>query len=59
MPARVHHEKCHITITEVIVMLSWNARIVIAIGIVNTERILSIYERWCVVGLASVIVDDL
>jgi hypothetical protein len=40
-------------------MLSWNARIVIAVEIVNTERILSIYERWCVIGLAGVIVDDL
>jgi hypothetical protein len=59
MPARVHHEICHITIAEVIVMLSRNARVVIAVGIVNTERILSIYERWCVVGLANVIVDDL
>ena len=59
MPARVHDEKCHITITEVIIMLSWNARIVIAVGIVDTERILGICERWCVIGLANVIVDDL
>jgi hypothetical protein len=59
MPARVHHEKCHIAIAEVKVMLSWNARIVIAVDIVNTERIRSICERWCVVGLANVIVDDL
>jgi hypothetical protein len=59
VPARVHDEKCHITITEVVVMLSWNARIVIAVGVVNTERILGICERWRVVGLANVIVDDL
>ena len=59
MPSRVHHEKCHITVTEVIVMLSWNTRLVIAVGIINTERILSICERWVVVGLANVIVDDL
>lgn len=59
MPACIHHEKCHITITEVIVKLSWNARVVIAVGIVNTECISSICERWCVVGLANVIVDDL
>jgi hypothetical protein len=59
MPARIHHEKCDITITEVKVMLSWDARLVIAVGIINTERILGIYERWCVVGLANVIVDDL
>jgi hypothetical protein len=59
MPARVHHEICHITITEVIVMLSWNTGLVIAVGIINTERILSICERWCVIGLANVIVDDL
>lgn len=59
MPARVHYEKCHITITEVIVMLSWNTRLVITVGIINTEGILSICERWCVIGLTNVIVDDL
>lgn len=59
MPARIHHEVCHITIPEVIVMLSWNARIVVAVGIVNTERIISICERWRVIGLAKVVVDDL
>lgn len=59
MPPRVHHEKCHITITEVIIMLSWNARFVIPISIVNTERIVSICERRHVVGLASVVVDEL
>ena len=59
MPASIHHEKCHITITEVIIKLPRDARIVIAVGIVNTERISSICKRWCVIGLANVIVDDL
>jgi hypothetical protein len=59
MPARVHYEKCHITITEIIVMLSWNTGLVIAAGIINTERILSIGERWCVIGLANVVIDEL
>ena len=59
MPPRVHHKKCHITITEVIIMLSWNARFVIAVSIVNTERIISICERWRVIGLAGIVVDEL
>lgn len=59
MPSRVHHEKRHIAILEVIIMLSWNARLVIAVSVVDTERIISIWEGWRVVGLAGVVVDEL
>lgn len=59
MPPCVHHEKRHISITEVIIMLSWDARIVIAVSIVNTERVISICEGWQVVGLAGVVVNEL
>ncbi len=59
MSARIHHEKCYITMTEVEIMLSWNVRLIIAVGIVNTECVVSICEGRRVVRLAEVIVDDL
>ena len=59
MPPCVHHEKCHVAITEVEIMLSWDARFVIAVGIVNTERVIGICKGWCIVGLADEVVDEL
>ena len=59
MSPRVHHEKCHVAITEVMIMLSGNARVVIAFRIVNAERVISICEGRRVVGLAHVVVDEL
>jgi hypothetical protein len=40
-------------------MLSWNARFVIAVGIVNTERVIGICKGWCIIGLADEVVDEL
>ena len=59
MPPCVHHKKGHIAITEVIIMLSWNARVVVAVSIVNSERVISICEGWQVVGLAGIVVNEL
>jgi hypothetical protein len=59
MSPRVHHEKCHVAMSEVKVMLSGNARIVVGFRIVNAERIVSVCEGRCVVGLAHVVVDYL
>lgn len=59
MSSRVHHEVRHVAITEVKVMLSGNARVVVTIRIVNAERVVSICEGRRVVGLARVVVDDL
>ena len=59
MSPRVHHEKCHITISEVKVMLSGNARVVIGFRIIDAERVVSVYKGRYVVGLARVIVDEL
>jgi hypothetical protein len=59
MSSRVHHEKCHIAISEVVIMLSRNARIVVGFRVVNAERVVSVCEGRRVVGLAHVVVDDL
>ena len=59
MSPRVHHEVRHVAITEVKVMLSGNARVVVTIRIVNAERVVSICKGRRVVGLARVVVDDL
>jgi hypothetical protein len=59
MPPRVHDEKCDVTIPEVVIMLSWNACVVITTTVVNAICIVGVHKRWRVVGLADVVVDDL
>jgi hypothetical protein len=44
IPPRVHYKECDITITEVVVMVSWNASVVITVGIVDAKRVISICE---------------
>jgi hypothetical protein len=44
MSPHVHHEKCHITMMEVIITLSRDPQVLIPFHIVNLERIISIWE---------------
>jgi hypothetical protein len=59
MSPRVHHEECHVAISEVKIMLSGNARVVVGFRVVNAECVVSIHEGRRVVGLAHVVVNDL
>jgi hypothetical protein len=59
MSSRVHHEKCHVAIAEVVIMLSGNTRVVVGFRVVNAVRVVSVCEGRRVVGLAHVVVDDL
>ena len=44
MSPRVHHEECHVAISEVKIMLSGYARVVVGFRVVNAERVVSIHE---------------
>lgn len=59
IPPRVHHEERDIAITKVKVMQSRTPRIVIGVPVVNAERVFSVREGRCVIGLTDVIVDKL
>jgi len=59
MSTRVHDEKCDVAVAKIVVMLSWNACVVVTVPAVDTKSIFSICERRRVLGLAGIVVDKL